>query len=72
MGGSSATTGAVIGASVRAKVEFNDGTVYDVELHWYEAHGIGRREEKVKRVVRLGNKADRHGSEDNFGSLRWK
>lgn len=31
-----------------AKVRFPDGTVEDVELHWYEAHGIGRREEKVK------------------------
>lgn len=35
-----------------AKVEFADGTICDVEIHWYEAHGIGRRREKIKRVLR--------------------
>ncbi len=35
-----------------AKVRLADGTICDVETHWYEAHGIGRRREKIKRVLR--------------------
>jgi nucleotidyltransferase/DNA polymerase involved in DNA repair len=35
-----------------AAVEFANGTVAEAELHWYEAHGIGRRLMKVKRVIR--------------------
>ena len=35
-----------------AVVEFPDGTQAEVELHWYEAHGIGQREFKIKRVLR--------------------
>ena len=31
-----------------AKVRLLDGTVHTAELHWYEAHGIGRREVKIK------------------------
>lgn len=27
-----------------------EGTVRDAELHWYEAHGIGRREMKIKKL----------------------
>ncbi len=34
-----------------ATVSLNDGTVCDVELHWYEAHGIGKREIKIKRFL---------------------
>ena len=30
------------------RVELNDGTVRLVELHWYEATGVGRRELKIK------------------------
>lgn len=36
----------------QAKVAFSDGTVGDAEIHWYEAHGVGRREEKIKKVIR--------------------
>lgn len=32
-----------------AKVRLPDGTPRLVELHWYEATGIGQREHKVKR-----------------------
>jgi hypothetical protein len=32
-----------------AIIEYEDGTVWRSELHWYQAHGIGRRLEKVKR-----------------------
>jgi hypothetical protein len=28
------------------------GRVRQAEVHWYEAHGIGRRDLKVKRYVR--------------------
>ena len=28
-----------------------DGTISYVEVHWYEAHGIGRREFKIKRIL---------------------
>ena len=31
-----------------ARVRLRDGTVHDAEIHWYEAHGIGRREMKIK------------------------
>jgi hypothetical protein len=34
-----------------ALVELPDGTVSNAELHWYEAHGIGRKEMKVKRLL---------------------
>ena len=26
-------------------------TILTAELHWYEAHGIGKKEVKIKRVV---------------------
>jgi hypothetical protein len=34
-----------------ALVELPDGTVHQAELHWYEAHGIGRKDMKVKRLL---------------------
>jgi len=34
-----------------ATVRLDDGTVCRAELHWYEAHGIGRRELKIKRLL---------------------
>jgi len=36
-----------------ATVRFVDGSTAIVELHWYEAHGIGRREEKIKTIIRV-------------------
>ena len=35
----------------RAIVELPDGSVRQAELHWYEAHGIGRKDMKVKRLL---------------------
>jgi hypothetical protein len=32
----------------RARVRLENGTVRLAELHWYEAHGIGRKEIKRK------------------------
>ncbi len=34
-----------------ARVELPDGTVCRAEVHWYEAHGIGRVEHKIKRLL---------------------
>jgi hypothetical protein len=34
-----------------ARIRLADGTVCKVELHWYEAHGIGRKEMKIKRFL---------------------
>ena len=34
-----------------ALVRFPNGDVRLAELHWYEAHGVGRRKMKVKRVL---------------------
>ena len=34
-----------------ALVRVPSGAVRKVELHWYEAHGIGRRDRKIKRYV---------------------
>ena len=33
-----------------ARVRLADGSEYEAELHWYEAHGIGRKEMKVKQL----------------------
>ncbi len=34
-----------------AKIRFDDGTTCTAELHWYEAHGVGRKELKIKRLI---------------------
>lgn len=34
-----------------ATVELADGTICEAEIHWYEAHGIGRKDFKIKRVI---------------------
>ena len=31
-----------------ATVRLKDGTMHLAEIHWYEAHGIGRKEFKLK------------------------
>ncbi len=33
-----------------AEVELDDGTIQTAEIHWYEAHGIGKRKMKIKFV----------------------
>jgi hypothetical protein len=32
----------------RGTIRLNDGTICKAELHWYEAHGIGKKELKIK------------------------
>ncbi|MGH7002167.1 MAG: hypothetical protein ACREEA_11760 [Stellaceae bacterium] len=34
-----------------ATVRLADGTLCDAEIHWYEAHGIGGKEFKIKRIL---------------------
>lgn len=31
-----------------AKVKLLDETIHTAEIHWYEAHGIGKRDFKIK------------------------
>jgi hypothetical protein len=35
-----------------ATVRLADGTVCEAEIHWFEAHGIGRKDFKIKRELR--------------------
>lgn len=35
----------------RGRVRLPDGTICEAELHWYEAHGIVRRELMVKDLL---------------------
>jgi len=34
-----------------ATVRLFDGTICEAELHWYEAHGIGKKEIKFKKSI---------------------
>ncbi len=34
-----------------ARVQLDDGTIGHAEIHWYEAHGIGKKELKLKRLL---------------------
>ncbi len=34
-----------------ATVRLRDGTVSRAEVHWYEAHGVGRTKFKIKRIL---------------------
>ena len=34
-----------------ATVRLEDGTIRVAEVHWYEAHGIGKRQMKIKKYL---------------------
>jgi hypothetical protein len=34
-----------------ALVRLASGKIYQAEIHWYEAHGIGRKKLKIKRLL---------------------
>ena len=34
-----------------ATIRLSDGTICKAEIHWYEAHGIGRKEIKIKYIL---------------------
>jgi hypothetical protein len=33
------------------RVRLSDGTMAKAEIHWYEAHGIGRKRFKIKKFL---------------------
>ena len=33
------------------RVKLKDGTILDAEVHWYEGHGIGKKEIKIKKYL---------------------
>lgn len=33
------------------QVRLEDGAVLEAEVHWYEGHGVGKREMKIKRYL---------------------
>jgi hypothetical protein len=34
-----------------AKVRLQNGSIRQAEVHWYEAHGIGKKKMKIKRFL---------------------
>jgi hypothetical protein len=34
-----------------ARIRLQNGRICNAELHWYEAHGIGRKNIKIKRTL---------------------
>lgn len=36
----------------RATVRLPDGTFSLAEIHWYEMTGVGRKEQKIKRLIK--------------------
>jgi hypothetical protein len=34
-----------------ARVRLSDGSIRLAEIHWYEAHGIGRKQFKIKQYI---------------------
>jgi len=35
-----------------ALVRVRSGRVWEAEIHWYEAHGIGKRDFKIKKLLK--------------------
>ena len=35
-----------------ATIRLENATMCTAEVHWYEAHGIGRRDFKIKKLLR--------------------
>jgi hypothetical protein len=36
-----------------AMIQMADGTICLAEVHWYQAHGVGKRELKIKRILEI-------------------
>lgn len=34
-----------------ATIQLEDGTVCRAEIHWYDAHGLGKKEIKIKYIL---------------------
>jgi len=37
--------------SGRATIRMEDGRIHNAEIHWYEAHGIGKKRFKIKQIL---------------------
>jgi len=35
-----------------ATVKLHSGQIKNAEIHWFEAHGIGKKDFKIKRVIK--------------------
>lgn len=35
-----------------ATVRLANGTICEAEIHWFEAYGVGRKDFKIKKVIR--------------------
>ena len=35
-----------------AALKLSDGTICQAEVHWYEAHGVGKRDFKIKKLLK--------------------
>jgi hypothetical protein len=35
-----------------AMIRFSNSEIRNAEIHWYEAHGIGKKEIKIKHLLR--------------------
>ena len=33
------------------KIRLQNGSIHKAEIHWYEAHGIGKKNFKIKRLL---------------------
>ncbi|HEY5021551.1 MAG TPA: hypothetical protein VII30_03575 [Gemmatimonadaceae bacterium] len=33
------------------RIKLQNGSVHTAEIHWYEAHGIGAKEHKIKHIL---------------------
>lgn len=36
-------------------IRLSGGIIFVAEIHWYEAHGIGKSEFKIKRLIKVNN-----------------
>ena len=34
-----------------ATIRLDDGTICKAEVHWYETHGVGKKEIKIKHIL---------------------
>jgi hypothetical protein len=34
-----------------ARIRLENGRLHTAEVHWYEAHGIGKKKMKIKRIL---------------------
>jgi len=35
----------------QAQIELEDGSILNAEIHWYEGHGVGKKEMKIKKYL---------------------